>query len=158
VMANLDTPCARNPRSLLICAAASEAKGERDEAARLERAADDLGMEGYDYLIEPPRIRLAMLRGNLDRVGELVEAPPSHTLSFGLAATATRLDALAAVHDRERAEDEAAKFLRPGSYVEPFALRALGVVREDEDLIRQALERFEAMGLAWHVEQTRALL
>lgn len=158
VAANLDTPCARNPRSLLICAAASEAGGDREEAARLERAADDLGMKGYDYLMEPPRIRLAMLRGNLDRVGELVDVPPSHTLSFGLAATAARLDALAAVRDRERAEAETAKFLRPGAYLEPFALRALGVVREDEDLIRKALERFEAMGLAWHVEQTRALL
>jgi hypothetical protein len=158
VGANLDTPCVRNPRSLLICAAASEAAGDREEAARLEHAADELRMEGYQYLFEPPQFRLAMLRGNLDRVGALLEAPPSYTLNFGLAAAAARLEALAAVGDRERAEAEAAKFLHRGTYLEPFALRALGVVREDEELISQALDRFEAMGLSWHAARTRALL
>jgi hypothetical protein len=34
----------------------------------------------------------------------------------------------------------------------------LGRVREDEALIRQALERFEAMGLDWHAQETRAVL
>jgi len=37
-------------------------------------------------------------------------------------------------------------------------LRALGIVREDEALIQQALARFEQMGLDWHAEQTRMLL
>jgi hypothetical protein len=50
------------------------------------------------------------------------------------------------------------RFMRPGTYAEAFALRALGVVREDEALIRQALERLEAMGLEWHAAETRKLL
>ena len=42
--------------------------------------------------------------------------------------------------------------------LEPFALRALGVVREDEKLIAQAVSRFETLGLDWHAAETRALL
>ena len=65
---------------------------------------------------------------------------------------------MAGIGDGVRVEDEAPRFLQQGTYFEPFALRALGVVRDDEDLIRQALERFEALKLDWHAEQTRALL
>jgi hypothetical protein len=43
-------------------------------------------------------------------------------------------------------------------YMEPFALRALGVVREDEEMISRAVERFDALALGWHAAQTRALL
>jgi hypothetical protein len=42
--------------------------------------------------------------------------------------------------------------------VEPFYLRALGIVREDETLLAQALVRFEAMGLRWHAAETAVLL
>ena len=42
--------------------------------------------------------------------------------------------------------------------IEPFARRALGRMREDDDLIAQALHRFEAMGLDWHASETRALI
>ena len=44
------------------------------------------------------------------------------------------------------------------TYVEPFALRALGVARADETLVRQAADRFEAIGLNWHAGETRKLL
>lgn len=158
VSANLDTPCARNQRSLIICAAGSMEAGDAAEADRLERAAEDLGMQGYDYLFDPPRTRLAMLRGNLDRVGDLLDVPPSHVLSFGLAEHSVRMDALAALRDRERVEREAPALLRPDTILEPFALRALGVVREDEELLRQAQERFEAIGLRWHAAQTVVLV
>ena len=70
----------------------------------------------------------------------------------------TYLDALAALGDRERIEAEAPKWLHPGTFSEPFALRALGAARDDRTLLRQALARFEAMGLSWHAEQTRRLL
>ena len=107
-----------------------------------------------------PRIRLALVRGDLDLAGRLVDA------SFGmrkgywysLAATAAQLDALAALGDRNQVELAAQPFTETKTYLAAFALRALGVVREDEDLIRQALERFESMKLDWHAEQTRALL
>jgi len=40
-------------------------------------------------------------------------------------------------HVRVIAPAEAARHLRPNTYLEPFALRALGVVREDQALIER---------------------
>jgi class 3 adenylate cyclase len=155
---NLDTPCARNARSLLICAASAVVTGDEDAAAALEVAAEELRMEGYGFSLEGPSIRIALARGDLDDVGELLDVSATHNLSFGLAARAARLDALAALRLRERVEEEAAPLLQPRTYLEPFALRALGVVREDEELVERALERFEALVLTWHAAQTQALV
>jgi hypothetical protein len=55
-------------------------------------------------------------------------------------------------------EREAPPLSRPGIYLEPFALRALGAVREDELLIERAVDRFTAIGLEWRAEQSRKLL
>ena len=52
----------------------------------------------------------------------------------------------------------AGRLLQPNTYLEPFALRALGIVREDASLIEHAAGRFEALGLDWHAARTRALL
>lgn len=158
VSANLDTPCSRNARSLLVCAVASAVMGDEQRAAELERAAEELGMEGYDFALESPRLRLALLRGNLQPVGEALEAAASHNLSFGLARLAARMDALAALRDRRRVEEDAPPLVQAGTYMEPFALRALGIVREDETLVGQANDRLRGMGLDWHAEQTDALI
>jgi hypothetical protein len=143
---------------LLVCAVARAALGDAQRAAELERAAEQLGMEGYDFALESPRLRLALLRGNLEPVGDALEAPASHNLSFGLARLAARLDALAALRDRRRVEEEAPPLLQAGTYIEPFALRALGIVREDETLVDEARECFRGMELDWHAEQTDALI
>ena len=74
------------------------------------------------------------------------------------APVAARLDALAALGRRETLEHDATPLLRPGTYLEPFALRALGAVRRDETLVVQAAQRFETMGLIWHASRTTALL
>jgi hypothetical protein len=79
-------------------------------------------------------------------------------ISFALPNAAARLDALAAAREQKVLESEAPLFLRKGTYPEPFALRALGIVREDDSLIEQAAARFDAMTLTWHAEQTRAML
>jgi len=71
---------------------------------------------------------------------------------------ATHLDGLAALGERGRVEAEESRLLQPNTYLEPFALRALGVVREDAGLIDRAANRFEAFGLVWHTARTRALL
>lgn len=42
----------------------------------------------------------------------------------------------------------------PGSYLEPFALRAPGWARNDEESIHQAIARFEAMGMMWFANET----
>lgn len=60
------------------------------------------------------------------------------------------LDGLRVPNDLSRLEREAVDWPLPGTYIEPFALRALGVARRDRALIRQAIARFEGMrtGLA----------
>ena len=63
---------------------------------------------------------------------------------MALATMVTRLDGLAAIRDRDRAASEAGRQLRPNTYLEPFALRTLGVVREDEELVRLAQDRFRS--------------
>ena len=160
IAGNLDTPCVRNARSLLVCAIGSATLGDDETAGRLETRSEEVELEGHEHILMGPRIRLALVRGDLDLAGRLVDA------SFGmrkgywysLAATAAQLDALAALGDRNQVELAAQPFTETKTYLAAFALRALGVVREDEDLIRQALERFESMKLDWHAEQTRALL
>ena len=77
---------------------------------------------------------------------------------MNLGATATRLDALGALGDRQRVEEEATPLLRPGTYLEPFALRALGVVRADWNLVERAAVQLESMGLPWHAAQTRQVI
>ena len=47
---------------------------------------------------------------------------------------------------------------RRRNYLRPFALRALGRVRGDEALVREALAEFEAYRLGWFAAETRASL
>jgi hypothetical protein len=151
------TPCVFNASILLDCAAASARAGDQDEARRLESKAQSLGMEGnrwYQGWFEPPRIRLALARHDL---GAVAEATPAE-FDWEWEPVSTFLDALAALGDRDRIEADAPNWLQPGTFAEPFALRALGAARDDRVLVVRALERFEALGLTWHAEQTRRLL
>jgi hypothetical protein len=75
-----------------------------------------------------------------------------------VAGRSTRLDALAALGDRKGVEDEALPRLRPNTFLEPFALRALGLVREDAELVARAIARFDALGLDRHAEATRGMV
>jgi class 3 adenylate cyclase len=155
---NLDTPCIRNARSLLVTAVAAAQRGETAVAAELEARAAEIALEGYDFVLSAPRARLALQRGEVDVALACVAPGQALRVGFALQNVTARLDALTAARDRRSVEAEAEQFLRPGSYVEPFALRALGVVREDDELVRQAAERFDALGLEWHAGETRALL
>jgi class 3 adenylate cyclase/tetratricopeptide (TPR) repeat protein len=159
VEANLDTPCVRNVLSELLVSAACAYSGDEEESRRLEERAETIGYEEWE-LPNVPRLRLALARGDLGRVERLLAkvAHPEGETWFGLITRATRLDALAALRDVKGAEAEVPPFLAGPPYLEPFALRALGVVREDESLIEQALSRFEAMRLDWHAAETRKLL
>jgi hypothetical protein len=151
------TPCVANVSTLLNCAVAATLTGDEEEARRLEAKAQGLGMEGgrwYQGWFEPPQIRLALARHQLGKVAEL--APPEFDWEWE--PVSTFLDALAALADRERIEAEAPKWLQASTFAEPFALRALGIARGDRALLQQALERFGAMDLTWHAEQTRHLL
>jgi len=48
--------------------------------------------------------------------------------------------------------------VRPNTYVEPFALRALGFARADESMLVDAARLFDGMELDWFAEETRKLL
>jgi hypothetical protein len=151
------TPCCLDVSILLNCAVGRAHAGDENEARRLEAKADGLGMAGgrwYQGWFEPPRIRLALARQQTGKVAELAPAD----FDWEWEPVPTFLDALAALGDRERIEAEAPKWLQEGTFAEPFALRALGIARGDRTLLEQAFERFEAMDLTWHAEQTRHLL
>jgi hypothetical protein len=57
--------------------------------------------------------------------------------------------------ERQRIEADAPEWIERPGYARPFALRALGLVREDEALVEQATAAFDAIGLAWHARRTR---
>jgi tetratricopeptide (TPR) repeat protein len=155
VAANLDTPCSDNVFCLLVCALAHAELGDGSEAARLERAADELGFEGYVGDLAGPRIRLALRRGKLGRVEDLLSALQEHELRGrpSLTTLAARLDGLVALGRAPEVEEEA-ETLVLSRYLEPFALRALAVAHDDKALLKRAIDRFTALELYWHAAQT----
>jgi class 3 adenylate cyclase/tetratricopeptide (TPR) repeat protein len=154
---NLATPCFRNSRSLLVCAAACAALGDDAEARRLEAESEALQAEGYARILSAPRVRLALARGDLERVRDLLLEPAVERGSMFRypAAVTSYLDALAALRDRERLERDAPRYLASQSVFEPFALRALGVVRADPGLVARAADRFAEMGFERQAANTR---
>jgi class 3 adenylate cyclase len=162
VSANQGTPCVLSPRTLLSCAVACEQLGIDADAQRLEAAAVGQGFEGagYGVWLDPPPAHLALLRGDLERLDAVVDASAAMwqwSMDGSLYALALKLEALIALGRPGEAEEAAAPLLQPGTYLEPFALRTLGLARRDRALTRRAVERFEAMGLAWHAAKTREL-
>ena len=148
VVESAATPCVQSARSLYVCALANAHLGNDDETERLEAKAEPLAMSGYGTVLDPPRLSLAIHRGDLTAVESLLGEPAVRTGNWSyLGSMAAHLDGLAALGERERVEREAARSLQPGTYLEPFALRALGLVREDE-----------AFGLEWHAARTQALV
>jgi class 3 adenylate cyclase len=153
--ANADTPCQFNWRGLLMAALAHAQLGDDAEARRLEElAADALTVQG-PLAKEPALLRLAMHRGDLETLEQLLAVNPEIDF-FDVDYPAARLDGLAAVDDRRGVEVEAPRALDVGGYVEPFALRALGKVRQDRSLLDTAVTRFEELGLGWRAAETRA--
>jgi hypothetical protein len=144
---------------LLVCALAHAYRGEEDEAARLEREGEAHAMTGYGTVLDTPRLRLALDRGDLSAVKERLGTPAVRSSNwFYLSSMSAHLDGLAELGQRERVEEEATRALRPGTYLEPFALRALGIARADAALVEQAASRFDALGLSWHSTRTAELL
>jgi class 3 adenylate cyclase len=156
--ANTETPCQFNWRSLLVCALGLAHLGEELGAGRLEERAREGAVVAGPPEREPALLRLALLRGDLEAAVRILERLPVGVDPWGVDAAAARLDALTALGDRARVEEEAAPFLAEESYTRPFALRALGLVRGRRALVEEALAGFEAQGLDWQASETRALL
>ena len=108
ILGNLETPCVRSPRSLLVCAIAAARLGDQARAAQLEAAAEEFRMEGYGHVLDTPRLRLALLRDDLERAEQLVADPlPDrgwHRAWLLLSTHAARLDALARIGHRDELE------------------------------------------------------
>jgi hypothetical protein len=161
VAANLETPCVRNARSLLVCALARERMGEREAALRLEARAAELEPDARGARLALPKVHIALLRGELDRVESLLSEPVGAGASdtwFLAPWLATRLYALAALGDPTAVEAEASSLLLPGTYLEPFALRALGLVRREPELLERAASGFERIGMGSYARETTLLL
>ena len=159
VEANEATPCVGTAAVFLTLAAASAHGGDDASARTLEARADALALGAWEWLFEPARVRLALARHDLAELRRLVDSPSLGTQRpFVFDGAAALLDALVALGDRERIESDAPQWVQEGTYLEPFALRALGVARDDSLLLNKAAARFETMGLEWDAGETRNLV
>jgi class 3 adenylate cyclase/tetratricopeptide (TPR) repeat protein len=157
VAANANTPCALEDRALLLCALAQVLLGADTEAKRLEAVAAGFDRQGFGYFTRPIEAQIALARGDLSELARMLQdwKPEGFIDVDGLVA---RLDGLVALDRRAEIETEAPALVIEGSYLEPFALRALGWARGDGDMVRQAVACFEAMEMAWHAQQTSSLI
>jgi class 3 adenylate cyclase/tetratricopeptide (TPR) repeat protein len=155
--ANEDFPCQFNWRTLIVCALGLAQLEEENQSRRLAELGCATAVVAGPSELEPALLRLALLRGDEEEVRRLLEILPAMGGPWGLDGAAARLDALLALREKERLEQEAAPFLGEESYTYPFAIRALGISRGDASLVDQAVARFEAMGLKWRAAETRAL-
>jgi class 3 adenylate cyclase len=157
VEGNLETPCTRNARTLLIGAVALRATG-RDASALEARALElaDLGWSAGG--LSSPGLRLGLLREDRGEVERWLDLGVFRMHVYGPGVMTARLDALAAIRDRTKVEEVAPAFVHVGLFLEPFALRALGIVRGDDELLERADRLLADRGLDWHRSQTERLL
>jgi class 3 adenylate cyclase len=157
VEANRATPCVRNARSLILAAVAAEIVGDTSRSRELEAQADEQEGEGYGLTFTGPRARLALAREDLETLERMLPDVDwfRRQTWFALPAAAARLDALAVIGTEESIREEG--LLQPKGYLEPFMLRALGIVRGEEALLADAARKFQAMRLDWHAAQTASL-
>jgi hypothetical protein len=157
VAENRATPCVRNGRSLLLCAVAAEVLGDSKRSREHEAHADELEAEGYGLVFTGPRTRLALVRGDVSALANLLPDLDwfRRQTWFALPAAGVRLDALAVIGTEDSIKSEG--ILTPKGYLEPFMLRALGVARDDEQLVAEADRKFRSLRLDWHARQTPIL-
>ncbi len=160
---NLETPCVRSPRTLLVTAVATELDGRRVRCAR-PRGARARAMDGG---IRPDARYASTSPGACATTTSMSQSGSSSSSTRRTAGTAAgsfsgtcrrgstrwpRSDG------KDEVEEEAPGLARRRNYLRPFALRALGRVRGDSDLLRDALADFESFGLDWHAAETKTYL
>jgi hypothetical protein len=157
VEGNLETPCTRNARTLLITAVALRATGS--EAPALEARALELADRGWSAGgLSSPGLRLGLLRRDRAEVERWLDLGVFRMHVYGPGVMTARLDALAAIRHLTKVEEVAPAFVHDGLFLEPFALRALGIVRGDDELVERANRLLAERGLDWHRSQTDGLL
>ena len=159
VEANVETPCVRNARSLLLCALAHVHSGDEGVARRFEEQAREVWMEGHGLVLGGPLLELALARNDLDEVErQLVGEPVPRRMTWFTASLTACFDGLGALGRVEEIEELTAAYARPNTVLEPFSLRALGRAKVDPRLLERSIELFEGFGLAWHADETRKLV
>lgn len=157
IEANLATPCPFNVAGMLGLATAWAHGGDTAESTRLAAKAESIGMVGYTRLQSPVRLQLAIARHDREGIRAIIDSIQPEWLSPGAwELWAALFDGLVELGDRDRIETEAPPWIRQDVYVAPLAVRALGIARNDKNLLADAAARFEAMGLERHAEATRA--
>ena len=158
VAANLGTPCMLNALSLLTCAHAALVCGDLDEAARLRTAADSLDMKGYAR-IDVADARFALAMGDPHRARDALARHDHEVLvSLGPSAITTYLELLVRLGEAGKVEELGTRMAEAGAYFRPFALWALGQVRDDPRMVMEAAALFDTLTLHWHAGQARASL
>lgn len=84
-------------------------------------------MEGHVRVLEPLRLRLALLRGRSAELQDRIEryGAPQIRFTWDIAGAAAWLDAAAALRLTEQVEAAATGLSYERTYIEPFLLRAL---------------------------------
>jgi len=168
VVANSEAPCPSNASCLLYCALAALQCGDATEVARLETEADARMLDPYRSLYWGPKFRLALARDDVPALERLVDSVDFRPGAAGGAdagvdrvrlddGAAAFLDALVALGAVDRIEEEAPRWVNERTYVQPFALRALGIARADGRLFDEATVRFRENGLDWRADETLLL-
>jgi class 3 adenylate cyclase len=163
VAANVETQCTQAARSLLVCAIGAECLGDHEGAARLEAEADALGLPGR-HVLDAPRLRLALLRGDLDRANELLDTLLTGVGWYGrghwtaFATLLTKIEAAGVLGRRDLFEALTERLVRPGPYLSLLIQRADGLLRGDAGALDAAAEGFARLGLDWHADQTAELV
>jgi class 3 adenylate cyclase/tetratricopeptide (TPR) repeat protein len=164
IEANLATPCGRHAMAYYIQALAHEQANDPEEARRLERTAEVRRGDAVGPNVGVRRALLALARGEIDAATAEVRDPaaalPVHGWWwFALPVPMAYLDIHGVAGNRDEVERVGAHVLERGvPILQPFALRALGRVRGDAGLVREAAARFESMGLSSRARETEALL
>jgi class 3 adenylate cyclase len=164
VEANSAAPCPSNASCLLYCALASLHGEDEGEAARLEAEAEVQILDAYRRVYWGSKLRLALARHDLPTVERLVDSVDFTPRGAGIDrarlddGASAFMDALIALGATDRIESEAPQWVSSRTYLQPFALRALGVARADDRLLDEATTRFRAMGLDWRADETLNLL
>jgi len=88
---------------------------EPDLAVRLFSRASELEGVGHEPVLDPPRLRLALLRGDREAAARLVDRPVARPYVWGPSIAATRLDALAMLRRVDCVEGQAPSLCQPGA-------------------------------------------
>jgi len=140
------------------CATPAVGEPEPSEERKLATVlfADLVGSTELGGSQDPERMRVLLDRF-YDAMAAEIEAAGGTVEKFIGDAVMAAFGAPAALGAVDRIEVEAPRWLNERTYVQPFALRALGVARADGRLLDEATTRFRENGLDWRADETLLL-